>query len=187
MPCNQKAEFWMLNLVVYITICTLVKVNYFSQACKLNPVWRHWKVKLPLQFLSEEFKTAAPRGGGTSRRIQTAKNSLGCYLHQSTTASPHILIRHECFQTPFNAVVNFWVCIASEMDEWAWSTGGIILTAVHRSTHTLNLSQCHLVHHKLHIGRPGIETGLPRWESDAKQAEWQHSASRQCTASGGFL
>jgi hypothetical protein len=27
------------------------------------------------------------------------------------------------------------------------------------------LSQCHFVHHKSHVDRPGIETGSPRWEA----------------------
>jgi hypothetical protein len=34
-----------------------------------------------------------------------------------------------------------------------------------RSTRGKNLSQCHLVHHKSHMGYPGIETGPPRWEA----------------------
>jgi hypothetical protein len=28
-----------------------------------------------------------------------------------------------------------------------------------------NLSQCHVVHHKCHMDRPGIEPGPPRWEA----------------------
>jgi len=41
------------------------------------------------------------------------------------------------------------------MNEWAYSTGGIILKYL-----VENLSQCHFVYHIFHIDWPGIEPSL---------------------------
>jgi hypothetical protein len=39
-----------------------------------------------------------------------------------------------------------------------WSTGGMKLTGENRSTRGKNLSQCHSVHHKSHMDRPGTDS-----------------------------
>jgi hypothetical protein len=45
-----------------------------------------------------------------------------------------------------------------------WSTGGMKLTGKLKYSKKI-LSQCHFVHHKSHMDRPGIEPGPPRLEA----------------------
>jgi hypothetical protein len=49
------------------------------------------------------------------------------------------------------------------INEWIWSTDGMILTGKRRRTRR-TIPQCHSVHHKSHTDWQKSEPGTPRWE-----------------------
>jgi len=118
---------WQLRTHIRFMI---LRINYSFQGCKLKPSWR----QVPQQLQSQAFKTAAPLEHKPTH--PDCKAFLGLLPTPLDHSLPHTISDVNVFQTSFNVIVNFWGCRASEMDVWAWGTGGIMLTGVNRSTNS---------------------------------------------------
>lgn len=60
-----------------------------------------------------------------------------------------------------------------------WRFGGMTQTGEKAEYSENNLSQCHLVHNKSHVNRPGIESEVSRWKAGEYPPETRHGLCRE--------
>ena len=64
------------------------------------------------------------------------------------------------------------------MNEWAWSSGEMMITGEKKNYAEINLSQCYFIHYKSHLDWPGNESDSPRWK--AGDLPPQNNPSHEC-------
>jgi hypothetical protein len=72
---------------------------------------------------------------------------------------------------PLGTAVTDWHIVACPGCLWWWRLAGETEVLVE------NPPQRHFVHHKFHLIRPGIEPGLPRWETSCVEIRCQGTAA----------